>query len=114
MSEGVIKWYDEKKGFGFIGRGPHEDDLWFHCRDRAGGVNEAQLVQGAQVRFEICGSVRGPKGLITLVLSGEPAQEAPEASQYTFDEALAGLSEALLGAAEWLDIIQGLRKAGRA
>ncbi len=114
MGEGVIKWYDEKKGFGFIDRGLHEDDLWFHCRDRAGGVDEALLVQGARVEFEPSSSVRGPKGCITRVLPGEPAQEVPEAPQYTFDEALAGLSEALLGAAEWLDIIQSLRKAGRA
>ncbi len=114
MGEGIIKWYDAKKGFGFIDRGPHEDDLWFHGRDRADGLDEALLIQGAQVRFEVCGSVRGPKGLITRVLSGEPAQEVPEARQYTLEEVFKGLREAQLAVAEWTDILESLVRGGRA
>lgn len=116
MAEGSIKWYDEKKGFGFIDRGPDEDDIWFHSRDRGTGIDEAQFVPGARVSFEVSSSARGPKACITRVLvsGAEPALAEPEAPQYTLDDALAGLQEALLGASEWLDIVRALVKAGRA
>jgi cold shock CspA family protein len=112
MAQGSIKWYDEAKGFGFIDRGPDQDDIWFHARDRTNGTDEARFLAGARVEFTE-ESVRGrSKACITAVLAdGEPEPAAvPEPAQYTFGEALAGLSEALLASAEWLDIVRDLAK----
>jgi len=114
MAEGTIKWYDDNKGFGFIER-EGEDDIWFHARDRTNGTDEAQFVPGARVEFRVENPRGRAKACITRVLAGpaaepEPVAEAADVPQYTFDEALAGLSEALLGAAEWLDIVRALAK----
>jgi cold shock CspA family protein len=113
MPEGTIKWYDDAKGFGFLARGPGEDDIWFHARDRTNGTDESRFLPGARVEFteEIA---RGrAKACISRILDGagpEPAPAGPEVPQYTMDDALAGLSESLLAAAEWLDIVRALAK----
>jgi cold shock CspA family protein len=113
MPEGAIKWYDEAKGFGFIER-PGQDDIWFHARDRTNGTDESRFLAGTRVEFTEETSRGRAKACITAVLDGAGAEPAPEtaaAPQYTLDEALAGLSEALLGAAEWLDIVRVLAKS---
>lgn len=115
MAEGSIKWYDEAKGFGFIER-EGQDDIWFHARDRINGTDESRFLAGTRVEFAEETSRGRPKACITAVLDdaeAEPALADPEVPQYTMDEALAGLSEALLGASEWLDIVRGLAKDGR-
>jgi cold shock CspA family protein len=112
MAQGTIKWYDETKGFGFIDRGPDEEDIWFHARDRTNGTDESRFLAGARVEFAEESARGRSKACISRVLDGaepEPAA-AQEPAQYTMDEALSGLSEALLGAAEWLDLVRGLVK----
>ena len=57
MAEGIVKWFDEKKGFGFIEQdgGP---DLFVHHS----GINSTgfkTLNEGDRVTFDI---ERGPKG----------------------------------------------------
>lgn len=113
MAQGTIKWYDEAKGFGFIDRGPDEEDIWFHARDRTNGTDESRFLAGARVEFTEESARGRSKACITAVLDGPAPEPAavPEPAQYTFDEALAGLSEALLGAAEWLDIVRVLAKS---
>lgn len=117
MAEGTIKWYDENKGFGFIERGPHEDDIWFHARDRSNGTDEAQFVAGTRVEFTE-ETVRGrPKACISRILGAGapvPAEPGPEVPQYTAEEAFKGLREAQLAVSEWTDIIEGLFRPGRA
>ena len=56
---GVVKWFDVKKGFGFITRQESEDDVFVHFRSIQGDgyrtLNEGQVVE-----FKL---VEGPKGL---------------------------------------------------
>lgn len=54
---GVVKWYDSQKGFGFIAQESGKD-VFVHftgLEDRNAGLNE-----GDQVEFEV---IEGPKGL---------------------------------------------------
>ena len=58
MAQGKVKWYDEVKGFGFIGTNDH-GDVFVHRTNLVspyGGLEENQLVE-----FEI---EQGQKGLV--------------------------------------------------
>ncbi len=57
MAEGVVKWFSDKKGFGFIEQedGP---DVFVH-HSGISGAGFKSLTEGARVTFEI---EQGPKG----------------------------------------------------
>lgn len=57
MEEGIVKWFDNKKGFGFIER-ENGDDVFVHFS----AINidgYKTLTEGQKVSFDI---VDGPKG----------------------------------------------------
>lgn len=57
MAEGIVKWFDEKKGFGFIER-ESESDIFVHFSSiNASGFKT--LNEGDRVSFDI---EEGPKG----------------------------------------------------
>ena len=63
MSErltGTVKWFDERKGFGFIERSDGERDVFVHFSAiQTEGFRT--LREGANVEFEVEDSDRGPK-----------------------------------------------------
>jgi CspA family cold shock protein len=67
MNEGRVKWYDEKKGYGFIAA---EDDteLFFH---KSGIKDHGHfgLRKDSLVSFETQNSPRGPQAIKVKVLS---------------------------------------------
>lgn len=58
MASGIVKWFNDAKGFGFISRdnGP---DLFVHFR-AISGSGFRTLQEGQKVSFEV---KQGPKGL---------------------------------------------------
>jgi CspA family cold shock protein len=61
MSEketGVVKWFDEKKGYGFIARQSGED-VFVHYSDITGQSGFRTLKEGDNVEFSI---KKNPKG----------------------------------------------------
>ncbi|CAM2057057.1 transcription antiterminator and regulator of RNA stability [Desulfovibrionales bacterium] len=58
VEEGVVKWFNEKKGFGFIQRN-HGDDVFVHF-SAIQGSGFKTLNEGDRVRFEI---EQGDKGV---------------------------------------------------
>ncbi|MBL7817693.1 MAG: cold-shock protein [Saprospiraceae bacterium] len=58
MEEGVVKWFNDPKGYGYITR-PKGDDVFVH---HASIIAEGfrTLHEGDKVKFEV---VEGPKGL---------------------------------------------------
>lgn len=58
MEKGVVKWFNEAKGYGFIKR-ENGDDVFVHFKSIVGDGFKT-LSEGEQVEFEF---ERGPKGL---------------------------------------------------
>ncbi|RMF95455.1 MAG: cold-shock protein [Candidatus Schekmanbacteria bacterium] len=58
MAQGTVKWFNEKKGFGFISR-EGEEDVFVHYT-AIEGAGFKTLSEGQTVEFEI---QEGPKGL---------------------------------------------------
>jgi CspA family cold shock protein len=59
MSDGTVKWFDEKKGFGFISsaNGP---DIFVHYTNIAGDGFRT-LAEGDLVEFDVVKGEKGPK-----------------------------------------------------
>ncbi len=56
---GRVKWFDEKKGFGFIER-EGGDDVFVHFRAISGDGFKT-LTEGQEVQFEIEDGQKGPQ-----------------------------------------------------
>ncbi|MBL7226282.1 MAG: cold shock domain-containing protein [Desulfobacteraceae bacterium] len=59
MGEGVVKWFSERKGFGFIEQEDGQDLFVHHSAINMTGFRT--LNEGDRVNFEIEESDRGPK-----------------------------------------------------
>lgn len=55
MAKGKVKWFDEKKGFGFIEQENGKDLFVHHSEVRGGTLNE-----GDEVEFEVGQGKKGP------------------------------------------------------
>jgi CspA family cold shock protein len=73
MAEGIIKWFDEQKGYGFIAQDDGED-VYVH-RDAIESEGFGTLKAGDRVEFDV---VRGRKGLqATNVCKLKPRSKSP-------------------------------------
>ncbi|MFC1555808.1 cold-shock protein [candidate division KSB1 bacterium] len=59
MAKGVVKWFNESKGFGFLTQENGEPDVFVHYSTIT-GEGFKTLREGDEVEFDI---VDGPKGL---------------------------------------------------
>ncbi|THB69149.1 MAG: cold shock domain-containing protein [Gammaproteobacteria bacterium] len=63
---GKVKWFDEKKGFGFIER-DGGSDVFVHFRAISGNGFKT-LAEGQQVEFDIEDGAKGPQALNVTIL----------------------------------------------
>ena len=61
MYTGIVRWFNESKGFGFISQAEGED-VFVHFRSIVGDGFKT-LQEGQEVKFEI---EEGPKGLTAM------------------------------------------------
>ena len=59
MASGKVKWFDNKRGFGFISQDAGQDVFVHHTSIQGGGYKTLQ--EGELVDFEIVNSDKGPK-----------------------------------------------------
>ena len=59
MAKGFVKWFDTKKGYGFIEQ-PGGDDVFVHYSGIA-GEGFKSLRAGEEVEFEIANGAKGPQ-----------------------------------------------------
>ncbi|MFZ7111779.1 MAG: cold-shock protein [Desulfatiglandales bacterium] len=61
MAEGIVKWFNDRKGFGFIQRNDGEDVFVHHSAIAGSGFKS--LTEGDRVSFEV---EKGPKGFSAI------------------------------------------------
>ena len=67
MPEGVVKWFDSNKGYGFITT-PEGEDVFVHYTFIPGD-GYRKLEQGEKVVFELVKSHKGPQARNVLCVS---------------------------------------------
>jgi cold shock protein len=61
VAEGIVKWFNEKKGYGFISKDEGED-VFVHYSSIL-GTGFRSLYEGQRVRFEVEESDKGPQAV---------------------------------------------------
>lgn len=69
---GTVKWFDKKKGFGFIQRDDGQEDMFVH-HSGIDGKGFRMLEQGDRVEFKEAVGRKGPKAVNVQVIA--PANE---------------------------------------
>ena len=61
---GIVKWFDCKKGYGFITRANGEKDVFVHATDlRKSGIEDESVDEGQGLSFEVATTPRGIKAV---------------------------------------------------
>ena len=72
---GIVKWFDSKKGYGFITRANGEKDVFVHATDlRKSGIEDEDVDEGQALQFEVATT---PRGIKAVKLSRVPADDEP-------------------------------------
>jgi CspA family cold shock protein len=102
---GVVKWFDNHKGYGFIAAGADGDILLHQTCVRESGFR--QVLEGASVTCEV---TRSPKGLqaCRVVRLDNATAQAPQAPQARSTKpAVAPRGPAFDGVVKWFDRSKG-------
>ncbi|MBN1216395.1 MAG: cold-shock protein [Candidatus Lokiarchaeota archaeon] len=73
MAKGTVKWFNSRKGFGFITPEDGSDDVFVHYSAISGEDNEFKTIyEGDVVEYEIVDGKKGPQANEVSVLEKGP------------------------------------------
>lgn len=58
---GIVKWFSEGKGFGFIAPDDGGKDVFAHFREIQAGSDFETLTENQRVQFEVTQGAKGPQ-----------------------------------------------------
>ena len=61
MSKGTVKWFNERKGFGFLSREDGDDVFVHYSSIQSSGFKS--LVEGQSVEFDVQDGPKGPQAV---------------------------------------------------
>ena len=73
MATGIVKWFDDAKGYGFIER-PDGEDVFVHYSAIV-GEGYRSLTEGSEVEFDIEEDSKGPRAANVVVTKAAAAKE---------------------------------------
>ena len=77
MPTGVVKWFSDQKGYGFIVRDEGGEDVFVH-HTGIQGTGRRSLQEGQRVEFEVTQGPKGPQATNVRPGSVEGAGPGPE------------------------------------
>ena len=60
MSQGTVKWFNPRKGYGFIHVDGSDNDVFVHANEVTGAGFRNELSENQRVEFEIAQGKKGP------------------------------------------------------
>lgn len=72
MAKGTVKWFNDKKGFGFISPEDGSDEVFVHFSDIEAEGHKT-LAEGEAVQFEVSTGDKGLRARGVQRLNAEPA-----------------------------------------
>ena len=67
MTHGIVKWFNDSKGFGFITAEDGQDLFVHHTDIQSEGYRS--LTEGAKVQFEVVAGQKGPRAAQVMQLA---------------------------------------------
>ncbi|MCF6191963.1 MAG: cold shock domain-containing protein [Candidatus Hydrothermae bacterium] len=67
---GHVKWFNARKGYGFITREDGQGEVFVHYSDIVGQFGYRTLEEGQRVEFTVADTPRGPKAQEVRVVEG--------------------------------------------
>ena len=75
MPTGTVKWFNSKKGYGFITNDEDQSDIFVHFSAIQGDDNNYKsLNEGDKVEFEVTEGQKGPQASNVVVTEAAPKQ----------------------------------------
>jgi CspA family cold shock protein len=68
--KGIVKWYDNEKGYGFIIPDGGGDDVFLHCSNLPSGRKVDEIEEGQPVEFTVFKSFKGKEARDVLLIGG--------------------------------------------